>query len=118
MALLAPAMKQEQPQQAGKQEQAMFELAVKQAMKFLTSPEQTKALVDMARKSGPAKAVALFVKRTLDGVFTAAKNGGAALNSNLMNEAAKAVSGVLVKLLNRSGIKVSVDEVMAAMGGV
>lgn len=107
----------QQPQQGGRKasqmEQKQFELAVKQASEFLMQDENIDALVDMVKKSGPAKAIALFVKKILDGVYTAAGNSGVKVGGHTMSAAAEIVCNLAATILVKGGVKADPKQLVA-----
>lgn len=129
--LIQQAMPQEQmpPQQGIPQgedrqatpaEQGQFELVVKQALEFIGQEGNVKSLMDMVRKTGPEMALATFIKRTLDGIYTAAGEAGAQLQGHTMNTAAEIIAKILVQMLQASGLPTEnpdamVDAAMQAM---
>lgn len=101
------------PRQASQGEQKQFELAVKQASDFLLQPDNIEAMVQMANKSGPAKAIALFVKKILDGVHTAAGQSGAQLQGHTMTAAAQIVATVAATVLVQGGFDGDPKQIVA-----
>lgn len=105
--------------QADKSEQAQFELAVQQAAEFLMQDDQIDSLVDMSQKTGPAKAIALFVKKILDGVYTAGSGAGVKIAGHTMTAAAEIVAKLAATILTQGGVegdpKQIVDEAMQLM---
>lgn len=109
----------QQPRKASQEEQAMFNLAIKQAGEFLESEDQIDALVSFAQKQGIPKAIANFVKRTLDGIYTSAGSSGVDVASYTMSAAAEAVATRLTGILVAAGmaeeVKPIVEEAMNLM---
>ena len=107
---------------ANQSEQEQFNLVVKQALQFLSSPEQSKMFLDSVQKVGPEKSIAVFVKKTLDSIFTAAQSAGAKVDPNTMTAAAQAVASALVKILVQSGMQIdeaaATDAAMQEMEGL
>lgn len=101
-----PQQAQEEDRQATPAEQKQFELVIKQALEFLGQPENVKAFMDMVKKSSPEQAIAVFVKRTLDGIYSAAGEAGAQLQTHTMNTAAEIVSNILIQMMAASGLPV------------
>lgn len=93
------------PRKADQGEQKQFELAVQQATDFLMEEENIKAMAQMAHKSGPAKAIALFVKKILDGVHTAAGGSGVNVEGHTMTAAAQIVSQLAATILVQGGFE-------------
>jgi hypothetical protein len=96
----------EENRQATPAEQQQFELVIKQALEFLSQPENVTAFMDMVRKSSPETAIATYVKRTLDGIYTAAGEAGAQLQAHTMNTAAEIVSKILIQMMAAAGLPV------------
>jgi len=113
---------QDQPRQANREEQAHFDMVVKQAMQFITQEENIRGLVEMAEQAGPGQAVATYVKRTLDSIYMAAQESGAQVSPNTMNASAEAVAKVIANMLAKSGVEVDpasvVQEAMSLMEGM
>jgi len=97
---------QEEDRQATPAEQQQFELVIKQALEFLSQPENVTAFMDMVRKSSPESAIATYVKRTLDGIYSAAGEAGAQLQGHTMNTAAEIVSKILIQMMAAAGLPV------------
>ena len=113
-------MTQGEDRQATPAEQGQFELVVKQALEFIGQEGNVKSLMDMVRKTGPEMALATFIKRTLDGIYTAAGEAGAQLQGHTMNTAAEIIAKILVQMLQASGLPTEnpdamVDAAMQAM---
>lgn len=111
-----------QPRKAGKEEQAHFNLVIKQAMSFITRPENLEPFVKMALKVGPGQAIAVYVKKTLDSIYMAARHSGAKVSPNTMSAAAQAVATQLAQMLAKNGVKgdpaAMVEEAMTKMQGL
>jgi hypothetical protein len=102
----APQQGQEENRPASPAEQKQFELVIKQALQFLGQKENVAAFMDMVKKTSPEQAIAVFVKRTLDGIYSAAGEAGAQLQAHTMNAAAEIVSKILIQMMASAGLPV------------